>query len=88
MSKPIDKDSLTVHEAARLLPDSEYIRAYKELARRGLCTYDPDMLYKDLPGLFLKKTKQIGLLLGLRCAFADIERGCTLWDISREERDG
>ena len=88
MSKPIDKDSLTVHEAARLLPSSEYIRAYKELARRGLCVYNPDMPYKDLPGLFREKAKQVGLLIGLMHAFADIDRGCTLWDIPRKEQDG
>lgn len=80
-TRPVDRDRITVEEAERLLPKSEYVRCYKELARQGYCVYDPKTPYADLPGICLKHAKRIGLLMGLDTAFADVKRGCTLWDI-------
>ena len=80
-TRPVDRGRITVEEAERLLPRSEYVRCYRELARRGCCRYDPKTPYADLPGICLKHAKRIGLLVGLHAAFADVRRGCTLWDI-------
>lgn len=78
---PASRDGITVEEAERLLPKSEYVRCYKELARQGYCEYDPGMRYSDLPALLHKHAVRLTQLDALNMAFADVRRGCTLWDI-------
>jgi len=78
---PIDPERVTVGEMEKLRPDSEYIKCYKALAAQGHCKYDPDMRYGDLPELLRKHAVRLAQLEALNMAFADVNRGVTLWDV-------
>ena len=68
-------------EIEKLRPDAEYIKCYRALADQGHCKYDPNMRYADLPGLLRKHAIRIAQLEALNMAFADVNRGVTLWDV-------
>ena len=77
----IDPERVTAGEMEKLRPDSEYVRCYKTLAAQGHCKYDPDMRYGDLPELLRKHAVRLAQLEALNMAFADVNRGVTLWDV-------
>lgn len=72
---------MTVAEAERLMPDSEYVKCYHRLCETTGRKFDPDMPYGDLPGLFRKTSA----LAALAVAFADIEAGVDLFSLSKEK---